>query len=210
MNLQAQQDTLFYIGDPMCSWCYGFAPEVSKIKTGLDENTEFKIVVGGLRPNGQETMTDLGDFLKHHWEEVAQRSGQPFSYDILQQKEFIYDTEPSCRAVITVRQLAPEKELDFFKAIQTAFYHKNQDTHALETYQSIAKAMDIDVVTFSTFFQSDAAKMVTHADFQLSAAMGVRGFPSMVLKKGEEYHLVSNGYQEAANILAKIKQIQAK
>ena len=71
---QAQQDTLFYIGDPMCSWCYGFSPEVSKIKTALDKNTEFKIIVGGLRPNGQETMTDLGDFLKHHWEEVAQRS----------------------------------------------------------------------------------------------------------------------------------------
>ena len=111
--------------------------------------------------------------------------------------------------MVTVRQVAPEKELAFFKAVQTAFYHKNQDTHSLETYQSIAKAMDIDVLTFSTFFQSDAAKMATNADFQLSAAMGVRGFPSMVLKKGENYYLISNGYQEAASVLAKIKQVQA-
>ena len=30
-NLNAQRDTLIYIGDPMCSWCYGFAPEMDKI-----------------------------------------------------------------------------------------------------------------------------------------------------------------------------------
>jgi putative protein-disulfide isomerase len=64
--LQAQNPTIIYIGDPMCSWCYGFAPEITKVKEALPDY-EFKVVLGGLRPQGTETMADLGDFLEHHW-----------------------------------------------------------------------------------------------------------------------------------------------
>jgi len=30
--LEGEGSTLIYISDPMCSWCYGFAPEISEIK----------------------------------------------------------------------------------------------------------------------------------------------------------------------------------
>jgi protein-disulfide isomerase-like protein with CxxC motif len=38
------------------------------------------------------------------------------------------------------------------------------------------------------------------ADFEKAAAMGVRGFPTVVLKKGEEYILISNGYLEGERV----------
>jgi putative protein-disulfide isomerase len=63
--LQAQNLVIIYVGDPMCSWCYGFAPEITELKEKLTDY-EFKLVLGGLRPGGTETNADLGEFLAHH------------------------------------------------------------------------------------------------------------------------------------------------
>ncbi len=209
-GLSAQQDTLFYIGDPMCSWCYGFAPEIIEIKEKLPKNVVFQTVLGGLRPNGTETMADLGDFLKHHWEEIESLTGQPFKYDILEQKTFTYNTEPACRAVLTARKLNPEQELVFFKAVQTAFYKDNKNVHDIQTYLDIAKSLNFDTKQFAIYFNSPELKEATYADFYLSAEMGIRGFPSIVFKKGEKLHLISNGYQKADVILNQISLITSK
>lgn len=205
--MNAQQDTLYYIGDPMCSWCYGFAPEVTQIQNELHDEIPVEIVLGGLRPNGTQTMAELGDFLKEHWDEIEELTGQIFQHDILQQKEFIYNTEPACRAVVVVRQIDATKTLEFYKAVQTAFYRYNEDVHSIDTYLDIAQQMEIDTAQFRTLYESDAMKMATELDFGIAQQMGIRGFPSLVLKKGDEYHLISNGYQKASVILEKINSL---
>ena len=70
---------LIYIGDPMCSWCYGFSNELSFIVEEYEDTVEFEMIMGGLRPYNTETMIDLKDFLSHHWEDVAKASGKKFS-----------------------------------------------------------------------------------------------------------------------------------
>ena len=61
--------TIIYVGDPMCSWCYGFSPEITKVKEQFPL-LDFRIVLGGLRPNGKEEINGMADFLKKHWEHV--------------------------------------------------------------------------------------------------------------------------------------------
>lgn len=208
LNLQCMsQDkpTLIYFGDPMCSWCYGFSPELSKALKELDGKVELKMVMGGLRPYNTQTMVELGDFLQHHWEEVGERSGQPFKYDILKDKNFVYDTEPACRAVRAVRKLKPTKEFEFFKAVQTAFYYENKNTADVQTYLAIAKEMDIDASDFQKEFESDEMKALIKKDFEKSAEMGVRGFPSMILVDGEKNIIIANGYLPSEQVVQKIE-----
>ncbi len=200
---------LIYIGDPMCSWCYGFGVELEKTKAYFN-TMDFKMVMGGLRPYNTETMTDLGDFLKEHWEHVAEASGQPFNYDILGQRDFVYDTEPPSRAVLVVRKLAPEKEFDFFHAVQKAFYYYNKNTHDVTTYIEIAEGMGIDGTSFRKWFESEEMKQAVKGDFQFAANLGVRGFPTLVLKYGEEYYLISNGFSKHENIVKTIDNILAE
>ena len=71
---------------------------------------DFQLVMGGLRPFGTEKIVDLKSFLRHHWDEVKNRSGQDFQYDILDNTNFIYDTEPPSRAVVAMRTLNPAKD----------------------------------------------------------------------------------------------------
>lgn len=202
--MSQEKATLLYFGDPMCSWCYGFSPEFSKVTEALEDEVNVELVMGGLRPYNTQTMTDLGDFLQHHWEEVGQRSGQPFKYDILKDASFVYDTEPACRAVTTIRELKPEVEFEFFKAVQKAFYFENKNTDDLTTYTDLSAQFGFEKTAFAEMFESADMKAKVKKDFEKSAAMGVRGFPTVILKKGEKVILISNGYAEAEQVIDKV------
>lgn len=201
------ENTLIYIGDPMCSWCYGFAPEILEVKEKLPSNVGFELVVGGLRPYGTETMGELKGFLTHHWEDVSKRSGQPFNYDILDQSEWLYDTEPACRAVMTMERLLPQKEMEYFKAIQKGFYYHNYDPIKTETYAAQAETFGVKKDEFARLFESDEMKRATASDFQRARQMGANSFPSVVLKKGDEYILLAKGYGKSSAILKKMDKL---
>ena len=200
---------LIYFGDPMCSWCYGFSPEISEALDSLSEVVDFQLVMGGLRPYNTETMADLGDFLKHHWEDVNKRSGQPFSYGILEDKSFVYDTEPACRAVVLMRELNPSVEFNFFKMIQSQFYKENKNTNLTETYAELTEELGMDKVDFAKKFESEKAKEKVKEDFTFSQEIGVRSFPTVVMQKGNDYHLIAQGYVEAEEIIEKCEKILA-
>lgn len=197
--LEKEEDTLIYIGDTMCSWCYGFANNLDAFVAAHPE-LKVRLVQGGLRPNNVEQITDMADMLKSHWVEINERTNQPFSYDILADPDFIYDTEPASRAVVVVRMIDSSKEFAFFKAVQMAFYRDNKKTDDINTYLDIAKSLGIDTDKFTTLFDSEEAKYNTKADFQLSAEMGVKGFPSTIIKKGKEFFMLSNGFRDLADL----------
>ena len=200
------QAILFYFGDPMCSWCYGFSPELDQALETLGESVEFKMVMGGLRPYGTETMKDLSSFLEEHWQHVNEASGQPFSYEILKDATFVYDTEPASRAVLVARKLKPEIEFEFFHAIQTAFYAENKNTHQVETYLELAERFGMSKKAFKTAFESEEMKLDTRTEFAYAAEMGIRGFPTMILKNGEKYTMITNGYQKAEKIVEAVQK----
>jgi len=207
--LQAQNPTIIYIGDPMCSWCYGFAPEITKVKEALP-GYDFKVVLGGLRPQGTETMADLGDFLEHHWKEIEKRSGLPINYGVIGDESFVLDTEPGSRAVVVAREMNPEIELDFFKAVQRAFYVDNKDMTSENTFTEIAKAFDLDTAVFKQKFNSEEARYNARSDFQHAAEMGIKGFPSVVVRHNGQLYLAANGYREAEDLLKVIANIESE
>ena len=99
---QKADGEIIYIGDPMCSWCWGISNHLQELKEHFAEH-KFSIVLGGLRPGGGDPWDDnFKGFLKHHWEEVTARSGQPFGYKLFDRASFNYDTEPPCR--VSLRQ----------------------------------------------------------------------------------------------------------
>jgi len=118
---------LLYIADPLCSWCYGFGPELDKLLAAHPEAT-LELTMGGLRPFNTEPMSDaFRDMLRGHWKHVAEASGLAFSEAIFDTPGFVYDTEPPCRAVVTGRTLDAPRSLALMKVIQLAFYREGQD-----------------------------------------------------------------------------------
>ncbi|MCO6464403.1 MAG: DsbA family protein [Saprospiraceae bacterium] len=204
-SMRAQENAIIYVGDPMCSWCYGFAPELDKVKAAFP-NTHFEMIMGGLRAHGTETMGDLKDFLKEHWMEIAQLTAQPFKYDILDQSELVYDTEPACRAVMVVGQLKPESMYEYFKAVQRSFYAQNRLPQA-DTYAQLATQFGIAASDFMEAFDSDDSKDAIDEAFNRAEILGVRGFPTLMARIDGNMYMISNGFLKADKIIKLLKDL---
>jgi putative protein-disulfide isomerase len=180
----------------MCSWCWGISPALHQLEyQAAQEGIPFRIVVGGLRPGGGDPWNEqFKQFLQHHWEEVYTRSGQPFGTELFEREAFNYDTEPSCRAVVTVRHIAPALEHRFFELVQHYFYVQNEDPAEVAFYQPICAKLGIDFAEFSTLFQSMEMRQATVADFQLSRQWGVSGFPTVLIRKGQQLIPIARGF----------------
>lgn len=190
----------------MCSWCYGFANEITKLKDNLPENVDFQLIMGGLRVNGTETMAELKDFLIHHWEDVAKRSGQKFNYGILDSSNLLYNTEPACRAVVTMRKLKPASEFAYFKDVQKAFYLENRNPSKAAMYSQLAEKHGVDSATFHKEFISTEMTKATNADFSAARQMGANSFPTVLVKAEGQYYLVARGFSTAKDLNQNIQK----
>ena len=204
MTMQGRPDTetsdseLIYVGDPMCSWCWGIAPE---LETLVDAHPELplSIVVGGLRPgpNAQTVGPELAGYLADHWEEVERRSGQPFDRTLLDRHGWLYDTEPACRAVVVMRELAPHETFRFFQRLQQAFYAEGRAVWDPAIYGELIEGFDVDPGDFLEAFGSQDAVRATWQDFSLARSWGINGFPTIVLRQGSTGRIIARGYTTA-------------
>ena len=172
---------LIYVGDPMCSWCYGFARPLDEllIDPQAAAPLQLALVMGGLRPFTSEPITrERADELAGHWHHVAQASGQPFTpapHTAMHRPGFVYDTEPASRATVTVRSLWPQQVWRYFKAVQEAFYAQGRDVTDPGMLADIAESLGLPRADFGIHFASQAMRDATLQDFQQAKAWGVRG-----------------------------------
>jgi putative protein-disulfide isomerase len=191
-----QKKEIIYLTDPMCSWCWGFSPVLRSIREKYGDDVNVRLVVGGLRVGTKEEMNqEIKDFILHHWKEVQRSTGQDFNFEFNMPSGFKYDTEPSCRAVVAVRRLAPEKTFEYFHALQRTFYLDNKDITDAVVLGDEAEACGIDRERFDQYFDDPDLKTETLGDFMFSTNLGIRGFPSVVLLSGDEYRLLTIGYR---------------
>ena len=65
--------TLFYIHDPMCSWCYAFAPSLHTLQKELPDFIRIKKIVGGLAPDTTNPMPlELQQKIQQTWRRIEQ------------------------------------------------------------------------------------------------------------------------------------------
>jgi putative protein-disulfide isomerase len=191
-----------YVGDPMCSWCWGFAPVLERMQEVYD--VPLRVVLGGLRPGpaAEELDDRLAGILGHHWEQVREASGQPFDAAFLERRDgWRYDTEVPAVAVITMRHLAPSRTLEFHSRLQRAFYAQGIDITDRSNYPALIADSEVDADKFAELFASDEMKERAWADFAESRKLGVAGFPTLLVRDGDEWGIITRGFAPADRLL---------
>ena len=193
MDLPDQIEFL-YVGDPMCSWCWGFAPVLDQISARY--TVPIRTIVGGLRPGpNAEPLDDLTRrTLAEHWHHVEKASGQPFDHAALERQNWVYDTELGAIAVVTMRHLDPTATFGFFTRLQRAFYAENVDITDPVVYPDLLDGFVVDRGSFLTALASPEMKQAAWQDFEMARRLSVTGFPSLLLRLGEEHLVVTRGY----------------
>lgn len=203
-----------YVGDPMCSWCWGISPTVSEVAAFCAaEGIEFSVNVGGLRAGGGNPWDEnFRSFLRMEWSQIADVTGQPFGFTLLNLPQFDYDTEPACRAVVTIQLLQARDSLDastalkFFSAVQRKFYVEGKDPKVADFYRDICTGLGVDFDMFCSLFDSDEARKAVQQEFVRCRQWGVRSFPTLLLEQGQKVTPLAVGFVTTEQVVAKLRQ----
>ncbi|MEO8991679.1 MAG: DsbA family protein [Nitrosospira sp.] len=186
---------LWYVADPMCSWCWGFSPVIEAIQREYSGRFEVELLLGGLRPGTKHPIASTQrEQILHHWHAVQRQTAQPFQFEGAMPEGFVYDTEPASRGVVAVSLINREAIFSFFKIVQSAFYVEQQDVTNFDVLSQLAARVGIDAQQFAQVLESDTAKRLTLEQFQKARQWSVHGFPSLIGQSGADYRLLNTGY----------------
>jgi len=209
-ELELEQPTLFYIGDPMCSWCYGMSDILKDTQEYCAKNgIKFQTIVAGLRASGQVLWDKrFKGFLKEEWTNISNRTGKKFSFEILDLLNFDYDTTPACKAVLIAKILSFNNSkivLEFFSKIQEKFYANSQDTKKLEFYKEICEDLSLDFEEFSKLFKDKSLDKKLHNEFIFGRNLS-SSFPSLILVNKKQKVNISIGYSSLEEVISRINK----
>lgn len=205
-----QAARLLYVADPMCSWCYGFGPELSRLLE-RHPGLALDLVMGGLRADHREPMSEpFREMLRGHWRHVAEVSRLPFSEAIFGEEGFVYDTEPACRAVVTARTLDASHAFAFMKDVQSSFYRDGIDVTRAEALGEAAARCGYDRASFLAAFESRPMREATRADFSRAQSLGVSGFPTLAAAFGESLYLIASGYATTDVLEERLREVERR
>ena len=148
--------SLYYIHDPLCSWCYAFKTSLSALKQALPPDIEFKRLLGGLAPDSTEPMPlALQQSIQQAWHRIEQTvPGVKFNFAFWSNNTPIRSTYPACRSLLAARKQGIEFEDRLLACIQEAYYQRAQNP-----------ALD------STLFECASQKVWTESNLNLTTAV---------------------------------------
>jgi putative protein-disulfide isomerase len=182
MNIPATR-ILYYVHDPMCSWCYAFAPALQQIETAIAGAISVQYVVGGLAPDSDQPMpVELQEKLQNTWRRIQTAvPGTEFNFDFWTHCRPRRSTYPACRAVLTAKQFDPRYEAQMIERIQHAYYREARNPSDVSTLCELAGEIGIDTDAFEGWIKSDACQIALANDLDKTRTLGVMGFPSLIL-----------------------------
>lgn len=203
---------LYYVHDPMCSWCWGFRATWQQVTTQLPKELAIHYLVGGLAPDSNEPMPlDMQRNLPKIWQTIQEKiPGTKFNYDFWTKCQPRRSTYIACRAVLAAKTLDKDKEYMMIQGIQEAYYLNAKNPSDIDTLEYVAVSIGLDKEEFSTLLSSQEIEQQLHADINKSQQIGANGFPSLVMEIGkganQRYQYIPVDYNNADrlrdNILA--------
>ncbi|WP_343815451.1 DsbA family protein [Colwellia asteriadis] len=202
--------TLYYIHDPMCSWCWGYRPAWHQLETNLPSEINVEYVAGGLAPDSDEAMPiALQQSIQSHWHTIQAKLGTEFNFDFWQKNTPRRSTYNACRAVIAAKNQGLEKEM--LAAIQQGYYLRALNPSDKSTLITLAQELAkqnpmMNTAQFSADLSSAATQTELMRQIELARTLTHRGFPSLVLEYQGKQHFIAHDYQDNAITLKQIMQ----
>lgn len=200
---------LFYIHDPMCSWCYAFSRSWDALQAELPEDIAIVYVAGGLAPDTTEPMP-LGKQLaiQQIWQRIERTvPGVSFNYDFWSRNTPIRSTYPACRAVLAARKQHAESEPEMLRAIQRAYYRKALNSSLPETLQGCAQEIGLDVPLFARDLISPEINEGLQFEIRQSWQLDADAYPSLRLVHNNAIFPISIDYLNHRTMRDEINRI---
>ena len=201
--------TLYYIHDPMCSWCWGFRNIWNQVQQDLKNRVNIRAIVGGLAPDNNQIMSEtMQKNIQKNWQRIQQHiPGTQFNYDFWKICKARRSTYPACRAVIAARLQDEQFSKMMVLAIQQAYYLNAQNPSDDSVLIQLAINIGLDYKQFETDLSSNQCHQLLNKELEFVAYLKVNSFPSLILNYQDSNIKIPIDYTNKKAIILSIQQI---
>ena len=204
---------LYYVHDPMCSWCWGFSRSLKDLLDNLPKEIEVQRLLGGLAPDSNIPMSlSMQDSIKSNWSRIEDTiPSVKFNFDFWEKNIPRRSTYPACRAVIAARKQGIEYDCKITAAIQRAYYQEARNPSDNSTLIELAGELELSTSKFEQDFFSDDVEKEFIKEMILARELYTESYPSLVLVIGDESFTIKINYNDSHVMSEKIeKHLQSK
>lgn len=207
----ADRTTLLYGFDPLCGWCFALRPSMAALRAAFPD-LPITLRYGGLVTGERVApIAQTREYLINGLEQVRQTAGvtagAAFYTGLLAQGTYISNSEPPCRAIWTVEQLAPEAAYAFADSLPEAFYLHGRPLDDETVLRELAEAQGVDGAAFSELWQSTIALQATQEAFQQARRAGFTTYPTLLYQHGETTAMVVRGFLAPDQLVARVRAL---
>jgi len=202
---------IFYIHDPMCSWCYAFSQSWAALQQALSRDMEIVYLVGGLAPDNTEPMPPATQkMVQQAWQRIEQTvPGVYFNWDFWSRNTPVRSTYLACRAVLAAKKQRAGAEVEIISAIQNAYYQQAKNPSLQETLQACAREIGLNEAVFIEDLKNPAIESELQHQIQLARSMDVYSYPSLRLVYNNAVFPIAIDYLDHRTMLDEIKTIES-
>jgi putative protein-disulfide isomerase len=197
------QAVLYYAHDPMCSWCWGFAPVLRDLEAGLPDGVLMRRLLGGLAPDTDQVMAEeMQERIRSTWRRIQETvPGTVFNFDFWTRCVPRRSTRASCRAVIAARVQGAEYDKQMTTAIQRAYYTQARNPSDAATLVELAQELALEAARFVADLDSAATRAQLEDEMRQCEALRIYSFPALVLAAGDSEWHIPVDYRDSAPML---------
>ncbi|WED29500.1 DsbA family protein [Vibrio sp. DW001] len=194
---------LYYVYDPMCSWCWGYKPTWTEIEKQLSEHLEIVYVVGGLAPDSDIPMPEeMQQQVASYWKKIEDYLGTEFNHQFWKNNTPRRSTYPACRATLAARKQGAEKAM--LSAIQSAYYLETRNPSDNDTLISLSVEIGLDSKKFTDDLLSDGLNQELVAEIAFARSIGGNSFPSLFVRSNDNIIELPIDYQRSEETISQI------
>jgi len=212
MHPPVAKPVLYYVHDPMCSWCWAFAPVLGQLLERVPAGIEVRRLLGGLAPDTDEPMPeDLREMVQGSWYRIKQHVPETeLNFDFWTVCVPRRSTYLSCRAVIAARRQGGNFEQAMNTAIQRAYYTQARNPSDADTLVALAREIGLDTAAFANALRSAEVDQELEEEILQAREMDIESFPALVYVDARGPRPIAIDYQNPEPMLRMIETAIAR
>jgi len=205
---------IYYVYDPLCGWCFAYAPIMEKLAQEFKDQVEFVVIPGGMivgehvRPIGE-----IAPYLLQAIPELEEISGvkmgAPYIAMIKEGSYVASSYEPSL-AMVVFKSFNTGRDVEYAHKVQQSYFIQAKDIMGDSLYTDLAREFDISPEEFMKRMSDTSYHTKTQDHFNFAAYLNTKGFPALVGKSGASYMKITYGYLSEEESRKKIQKFLRK
>lgn len=197
-----QKPILIYCYDAYCGWCYGFSPVIKKIAEEYSFQLDVEVLSGGMMiGENKMPIEKIGAYIQGAYKRVEEVTGIKFGDDFLwhtanpDKSDWIMNSEKPAIALCILKEIYPERQLEFAGDLQYALNYEGRDLDDDEAYRHLLEKYMISEDDFYTKLKSDEYKEKAYYEFALCKQLNVDSYPQVLIQlHSNKFYLITKSF----------------